>query len=451
MGQHDPGSSNTIQKGMFAGGHSHADPELAILLYFHADSLSIFSSGCQLKERSMHMRRNDLRLASRSLAAASEKFPQNPTKPPQTFRTITAERICGRKILVAMGMLLLAAVVFAYPDKAYPNGLFQQAVTYYQITNPEAPFTATSNQSPQQPEMKQPVAGDASIDLEPELLGTAFSDGDQNDMHLRTQWRIEASGDGQVVMDMNCRGHNLIDLRIPGFILDPLSNYLLQVRYFDQSDAPSRWSMPVSFSTVADPKDINANRIPDSQEISVFIDLNADGIDDADQRSIISIQNYDGSLKLALGIETGDEAMDIQAVSNVNPFTLPEPFFSPEEMAYGLLRYKITVPTPGQEVGVIIYLSEPIDSETPWLRYDTIMGWEDISDTIRIDADGTRITRYVTDGGQGDSDGAANGIIVDQCGPLTVEHAAISDTESHTADGVDATTCFIQAIGQGVK
>jgi hypothetical protein len=79
------------------------------------------------------------------------------------------------------------------------------------------------------------------------------------------------------------------------------------------------------------------------------------------------------------------------------------------------------------------------------------MGWEDISDKVLIDSGGTRITRYVTDGGPGDSDGAANGIIVDQCGPLTVENAAISGTESRTADGVDATTCFIQAIGQGVK
>jgi hypothetical protein len=385
------------------------------------------------------------------LAAASEKFPQNQMKPPQTFHAITAGKNFGRWNLVAMGIFLLAAVVFAYPVEAHPNGSLKQAAAYHQISNAAGPLTETSNQSPQQPKIKQPETGDASIDLEPELLGTAFSDGDQNDMHLRTQWRIEASDNGQIVMDISCQGHNLTDLRVPGFILDPLSNYHLQIRYFDQSDSPSLWSVPVSFSTVADPNDINANRIPDSQEISFFVDLNGDGIDDADQSSIISIQNHDASLSIALGIGTADEAIDIRAVSNVNPSTLPEPFFLPEEMAYGLLRYKITVPSPGQQVGVIIYLSEPIDSETPWLRYDTIMGWEDISDTIRIDSDGTRITRYVTDGGPGDSDGTANGIIVDQCGPLTVENAAISDTQGRTADGVDATTCFIQAIGKGVK
>jgi hypothetical protein len=365
---------------------------------------------------------------------------------------IAAHRMYGLRDLIAMGVVLLAAVVFAYPDKAYPNGQLQPAVTYYQISNPVEPAAAASNQPPQQPKLKQPESGDASVELLPDLRGAAFSDGDQNDTHLRTQWRIEASGNGQVVMDMSCRGHNLTDLRVPGFILDPQSNYHLRVRYYDQSDAPSPWSIPVSFSTASDPHDLNANRIPDSQEISVFIDLNADGVDDADQSGrIISILNYDASLKLALAVGTGEKAIDIRAVSNVNPSTLPERFFSLEEMAYGLLRYKITVPTPGQEVGVIIYLSDPIDPETPWLRYDTIMGWEDISDRIRIDPDGTRITRYVTDGGPGDSDGAANGIIIDQCGPLTVENAAIIDTQSRTADGVDSTTCFIQAIGQGVK
>ena len=400
----------------------------------------------------MYIRRNYLLLASRSLATASGKFPQHRRIAPQALGMFAADRISGRWNLVAMALLLLSAVVFAYPDMAYPDGQLPPAVTYYQVSNPAEPALAASNQPPQQPKFKQPETGDASVDLEPSLLGTAFSDGDQNDTHLRTQWRIEASGNGQVVMDTSCRGHNLIDLRVPGFILDPQTNYHLQVRYFDQSDEPSPWSMPVFFATAADPHDLNDNRTPDSQEISFFIDLNADGIDDADQSGrIISILNCDGSLKLGLGLETGGEAIAIRAVANINPSTLPEPFFSPEEMAYGLLRYKITVPSPGQEVGVIIYLSDPIDPKTPWLRYDSIMGWEDISDRIRIDPDGTRITRYVTDGGPGDSDGTANGVIVDQCGPLTVENAAISDKESRAADSVDATTCFIQAIGQGVK
>lgn len=399
----------------------------------------------------MHLWRNCLQLTSRSLAEASERFPQNRRKPVQTRGMFSAGGISGRRDLVAVA-ILVAAVVFAYPAEAYPNGQLQPAVSYHQISDPAEPVFAASNQPPQQPKLKQPETGDASVDLEPDLLGTAFSDGDQNDMHLRTQWRIEASGDGQVVMNTSCRGHHLIGLRVPGFILDPLSNYHLQVRYSDQSDEPSLWSMPVFFSTAADPHDLNDNRIPDSQEISFFIDLNADGIDDADQSSrIISILNYDGRLKMGLGLETGGEAIGIRAVASVNPAALPEPFFSPEEMAYGLLRYKITVPSPGRDVGVIIYLSDPIDSETPWLRYDSIMGWEDISGRIRIDPDGTRITRYVTDGGPGDSDGTANGVIVDQCGPLTVENAAISDKESRAADGVDATTCFIQAIGQGVK
>ncbi len=423
----------------------------------------------------MHVRKHYLRPASKLLAAGSGKLSQERMIPRQTFARIAAHRMAGHVDRIVTGMLL-AVVFFAYPATVYPNGQVQPTATYYQISDPAAPAAAsssqkcdstsnvafvsgciapgliTANQPPQQPELKQPATGDASVDLKPEFLGTPFSDGDQNDTHLRTQWRIEASGDGHVVMDMSYQGHNLTDLRVPGFVLDPLSSYHLQIRYFDQSDEPSPWSKPVFFSTVADPHDLNGNRIPDSQEIGSFIDFNADGIDDADQSSRIkSILNFDGSLKLAVGIAKGDEAVEIQAATNVDPSSLPEPFYATEEMGYGLLQYKISVPNPGQELHVIIYVSDPIGPGTPWLRYDSVMGWEDISDEIHIAPDGTRITRFVIDGGTGDADGTANGIIVDQCGPLTVENAAISDGESDAADGVDATTCFIQTIRRCVK
>jgi hypothetical protein len=309
-----------------------------------------------------------------------------------------------------------------------------------------------SNQAPHQPQLVAPETGDETVDLQPELRGTAFVDADQDDSHVRTQWRIKTSASELVTMDMICHGHNLTDLRMPGFVLDPLISYNLQVRYFDQSDQPSPWSIPVVFSTAADPDDLNDNRVPDSQEVDYFVDLNQDGIDDADQDSrVISILNYNGSLKLALGTETGGPPIGILAVANVNPSTLPEPFYTPEEMAYGLLRYKLSIPNPGQEVAVTIYLSDPIDPTTPWLRYDSVMGWEDISGDIHIDPDGTRITRYVIDGGPGDADGLANGIIIDQCGPLTVEDASVSNAEGTASDGVEATTCFIQTIGQDVK
>jgi hypothetical protein len=300
--------------------------------------------------------------------------------------------------------------------------------------------------------LQQPETGEPAVGLQPDFNGSPFSDGDPNDSHSRSQWRIETSDGGLVVMETTCQGHNLTHLRVPGAVLDPSSNYRLRVRYFDQSDSASPWSLPLLFATAADPQDLNNNRIPDSQEISFSIDLDGDGIDDANQSNRIkSILHDNAKLKMGLGIEAGGETIAIQSVANINPSTLPEPFFTPEEMAYGLLRYKIRVREPGQEVAVIIYLSDPIDPETPWLRYDSVTGWEDISAQIGIHPGGTRITRYVIDGGPGDSDGTANGIIVDQCGPLTLNHAALSDGESAAADGTDGTICFIQTIGMGLK
>jgi hypothetical protein len=396
----------------------------------------------------MHVRQIFFRRTSKSPAAGSWKPSQQSMIPMQTSGTIAVGGASGQMIRAVLGMALWIAVFLAYPDPAYPEELQQPTDASRQISDPALSENASPNHPPQRPEVKPSERGDAPVDLQPEFNGTPFSDGDQNDMHSRTQWRIEASGDGQVVMDTTCQGHNLTDLHVPGFVLDPSGSYRLQVRYFDQSDRPSPWSLPVLFSTIADPHDLNGNRIPDSQEISFFIDLNGDDIDDADQSNRIkTLLHDDAKLKLGLGIETGGEGIDIQAVANVNPSTLPEPFFTPEEMAYGLLRYKIRVREPGQEVAVIIYLSDPIDTGTPWLRYDSVTGWEDISGQVRIHSDGTRITRYVIDGGPGDSDGAANGIVVDQCGPLTLNQAAMSDGGSPAADGADNTICFIQTIG----
>jgi hypothetical protein len=398
----------------------------------------------------MHVRQTFHFRTSQSLAAGSWKLPCQNTILKQTSITGAAGSASNWTERAVIGFLLWIAVLLAYPDPVYSDKPLQPADTSRQRSDAAIIETVSSNHPPQQPELMQPETVDQSIDLEPSFNGTPFSDGDQNDMHARTQWRIEASNGEHVVMDTTCQGHHLTDLHVPGSVLDPSNNYRLQVRYFDQSDRPSPWSPPLLFSTVADPHDRNGNRIPDSQEINFFIDLNRDGIDDADQSDRIkSILHDNAALKLGLGIETDGEAIAIQALANVNPSTLPEPFFTPEEMAYGLLRYKIKVRSPGQEVAVIIYLSDPIATESPWLRYDSVMGWEDISSQVLIQSGGTRITRYVIDGGPGDSDGTANGIIVDQCGPLTFHHAAVSEKESAAADEADGTICFIETIGQG--
>lgn len=415
---------------------------------------------------------NDQHNQLRGIIALSHRYTGRPTSGPrpkvtQASTAGTADRVRWWSLL---NVLLLACSCLIFPEPACSTGLDPDMQPAHPVisetagydsgnTGPAdqsdepsmrvAPLTLVENPTLRQPEYRYPQAGDTGVRLEPELRASAYVDPHGASAHIRTQWRIEATADGRLIMDMTCPAPHLTVLRLPGFVFDPSSGYRLWVRHINGSDQSSPWSVPIECSTAADPNDLNGNRIPDSQELERFIDLNGDGVDDRQQsRQMQSIRTYDGTSAIGVGIDPGTDGAEMVAAANINPSNLPEPFFMPDEMAFGLLRYKIRLQQTGQAVQVTLYWSDPVDPGGTWLRYDSISGWEDITHLINIHPDGTRITRTVVDGGTGDSDGVANGIIIDQCGPLTVNQAAVSTAEGNASDGVDATTCFIHTIGQ---
>ena len=70
----------------------------------------------------------------------------------------------------------------------------------------------------------------------------------------------------------------------------------------------------------------------------------------------------------------------------------------------------------GTTATVRIYFSQPISSSITFYKYDTINGWQDYSQHTTFNNDGRSISLELKDGGYGDSDGHANGIIVDPGG-----------------------------------
>ena len=379
------------------------------------------------------------------------KRPRRPVVADQSSaRQVESTIICNNVLksaqiatrLMPMGILLIALslMLLLWPVRSDANSELQQS----SATALEEP---TPNAPPRQPEIIYPKAGDTTVDLMTGLLASAFVDDDETDRHISTQWRIETSDTDHVVMDITCSNHHLRDLQIPQHVLDPLTGYRLQVRYFDASNLPSSWSEPVAFTTAANLLDTNNNGVPDSQEIGSFVDLDRDGTDDADQSDLIkSMRTHDDRFQIGVRIENDATTKRLAAVSSADPLHLPDPFYTPEEMAYGLLGYRIIVQHPGQEATVTFFLSEPIDPTAPWVRYDSVMGWEEISDAIQADSDGVAVTRHLIDGGLGDADGVANGVIVDLCGPLTVNSASISDSGGNASGGTEESTCFIQTV-----
>ena len=81
-----------------------------------------------------------------------------------------------------------------------------------------------------------------------------------------------------------------------------------------------------------------------------------------------------------------------------------------------MLAYKLVLHRPGQRALVTINLSDPAPAGATWIKYDAVNGWQDYSHHATISADRRWVTVEVKDGGYGDADGVANGIIVDPAG-----------------------------------
>jgi hypothetical protein len=103
---------------------------------------------------------------------------------------------------------------------------------------------------------------------------------------------------------------------------------------------------------------------------------------------------------------------------------------------------------PGDQAEIIIYFSEPAPQDGHWFKYDPIEAtWTDYSSQTDFSEDRYAVTLYLQDGGDGDADGIANGIIVDPSG-VGISASSIGSSAGEAAG--EAVSCFIStASSQG--
>ncbi len=101
----------------------------------------------------------------------------------------------------------------------------------------------------------------------------------------------------------------------------------------------------------------------------------------------------------------------------------------PKFLAFGLIHFSLLVNEPGDEVVVTIYLSKAAYDDGVWYKYDPVNDeWVDYSEFMDFSANRKMVYLTLKDGGFGDADGIANGIIVD---PLALRTAT-----NHSSGGV---------------
>jgi hypothetical protein len=301
-----------------------------------------------------------------------------------------------------------------------------------------------SNLPPDTPNIVYPENYSGDVEVPLDITTAAFSD-PNNDDHIQSQWQIsDQSNFSTCVVDITSDNY-LTTFSVPHMVLKSNHKYYVRVRFFDVYSAASNWSGTFEFTTAYFVVDLNNNGIADADEVDDSIDFNLDGIPDNDQPQIIKcVQASDGSV--SIGIEkASSSAEEIESLEVIDPDTISDTVNRPADLIFGLFAYRLRVRTPGDIATIRIYFSGDIFASDVFYKYDTINGWYDYSEHTTFNDDGQSITLEVKDGGFGDSDGLANGIIVDPGGI-----ASVGDS-SYSSLGSNIVGCFIATAAFGSK
>jgi chitinase len=307
-----------------------------------------------------------------------------------------------------------------------------------------------SNFAPDPPQLLNP--GDHEVVGLTTLLTTdEFYDPNSDDVHSQTQWKIIRVHDGSRVFDVTTNS-SLTALKVPKLILEADTDYSWKVNFIDNQGTASEWSETGYFTTEFLEQDSDGNGVLDHQEVDTTIDLDKDGTMDRNQEDIKCVATETGDFKIGISVREDGNADSIMSIQSETPDDTDLLFSAqdgPNFLAFGLIHFKLTVKEPGDEVLVTIYLSKAAYDDGIWYKYDPVNDeWFDYSEFTNFSADRKTVELTLTDGGFGDADGIANGVIIDPLALRTAtDHSSGSDSfVEDISENLDPTgMCFISS------
>ena len=275
------------------------------------------------------------------------------------------------------------------------------------------------------PERPAPVspASYSLVERNP-VLATAGYDDSDGDAHIATQWQIFDTSSGDCLLDV-ITDRRLTRLKVPILLLKNGREYHWRLRFFDSGGRASAWSTIDYFTTESAVNDLDGNGIPDNQEGE---EVQIDGV-------YASLSSPAASFKpTGISVASNETIFEIEQMAMVDPDSFEIDETTPVRLPSALVAYTLVLYQPGQRAWVTIHLSDSAPDGATWVKYDAVNGWQDYSTHAEISADRQSVIVEVKDGGYGDADGCANGIIVDPAGLSTAADGDGSST-SATAGG----------------
>jgi chitinase len=299
---------------------------------------------------------------------------------------------------------------------------------------------------PEQPAILAP-SNDDIVSLTPVLKTDAFYDPDALDVHTASEWQIIRTEDQVIVYD-KVSYSALTTLTMPKLVLEGNTTYEWQVKFIDNHGLSSEWSESGTFTTGDDAADADGNGIPDDQEVVLTLDLDADGTPDSDQSDIKCVEIQEESSQIGISIRESDTVLSITAIESESPAEHLPPVGTAVQQAnltFGLISFRLIVDAPGDEAVVTLHLSRAAVQDSIWYKYDPVDNvWYDYSDYTEFSADRKKVYLTLVDGGFGDADGIANGIIVDPLALIESSSSAAA-TDAGTGGGGSGAGCFVSA------
>ncbi|MBI4826250.1 MAG: hypothetical protein HY807_07490 [Nitrospirae bacterium] len=138
---------------------------------------------------------------------------------------------------------------------------------------------------------------------------------------------------------------------------------------------------------------------------------------------------------------------DLRKFRSIDPNTIEDATDKPNNLIFGLFDIEVAVPNHGDTATVTIQLPAPAPAGYVWYKYSPVGGWHEFMFDGQTGAEinGSTVTLHFIDGGRGDDDGIANGVIVDPSG-------LGEDSSSGTAGSGGAgnkSGCFIATAAYG--
>jgi hypothetical protein len=305
---------------------------------------------------------------------------------------------------------------------------------------------AKDSPAPDAPVLLSPVSEDEDPVSTTAVLKTGeFRSDAAGVTHAKTRWQVFRYDDDACVLDI-LSSTALTRLPLPRLVLDEGTDYYWRAQFIDSRGKASDLPMDEYFVTAISGSDPDGNGVPEAQEVGPAVDLDKDGVKDNQQATIKSVKMEGATVQIGVSIKDCPAAIAVEAVESEAPGQPGSNLAAkPMQMPFGLLNFKIAVLKPGDQAAVKLYFSEAAPAKSKWYKYDPITElWSDFSTYAKFAANRRSLTLTLRDGGPGDADGVANGVIVDPAGIVEAADAEAAGSESASGGGAGG-GCFISA------